>query len=408
MRPLITAEAIGAARRRGVRGRAEQPGQPVRAGHLRAKGLRIDYGTSCLQTVTFDERGPAWRRPSSPMARATDPAVAACARTSCGGSRAKQWPSSAASTPRTWRASARGRGAAADAAGSPGRERRRHRPQLMPPRDQEERAMIRALPVRAGVRTAQRQPVLHEARDLPAHGRPAVRAGERRADVMKAPKGKLPYIDDGGTVVADTSFIIELPEAPPRRPARRRADRRCSAPWRRPSSACSRRTCTGPWCTRAGSRTPAGRKTREAFFGAHARAAALVRAARWRGAACAPSCAATAWAATARPRSTPSAAATCTAVADFLADKPFMLRRAADLARRHGLRLPGQPAVGAGRLADPAPRAATRPDAGGLLPAHEGEVLRLTGRLSVRPRARGIASAPPRVAAASAGGGARP
>ncbi len=28
-------------------------------------------------------------------------------------------------------------------------------------------------------------------------------------DVMKAPKRKLPYIDDGGTVVADTSFIIE-------------------------------------------------------------------------------------------------------------------------------------------------------------------------------------------------------
>jgi glutathione S-transferase len=28
-------------------------------------------------------------------------------------------------------------------------------------------------------------------------------------DVMKAPKRKLPYIDDGGTLVADTSFIIE-------------------------------------------------------------------------------------------------------------------------------------------------------------------------------------------------------
>ena len=28
-------------------------------------------------------------------------------------------------------------------------------------------------------------------------------------DVMKAPKHKLPYIDDGGTVVADTTFIIE-------------------------------------------------------------------------------------------------------------------------------------------------------------------------------------------------------
>ena len=28
-------------------------------------------------------------------------------------------------------------------------------------------------------------------------------------DVMKAPKRKLPYIDDGGTVVADTAFIIE-------------------------------------------------------------------------------------------------------------------------------------------------------------------------------------------------------
>ncbi|MDH4288663.1 MAG: glutathione S-transferase N-terminal domain-containing protein, partial [Aquincola sp.] len=28
-------------------------------------------------------------------------------------------------------------------------------------------------------------------------------------DVMKAPKHKLPYIDDGGNVVADTTFIIE-------------------------------------------------------------------------------------------------------------------------------------------------------------------------------------------------------
>jgi len=29
------------------------------------------------------------------------------------------------------------------------------------------------------------------------------------ADMMKAPKRKLPYIDDGGTVVCDTTFIIE-------------------------------------------------------------------------------------------------------------------------------------------------------------------------------------------------------
>lgn len=28
-------------------------------------------------------------------------------------------------------------------------------------------------------------------------------------DVMKAPKGKLPYIDDGGTIVADTTFVID-------------------------------------------------------------------------------------------------------------------------------------------------------------------------------------------------------
>jgi len=28
-------------------------------------------------------------------------------------------------------------------------------------------------------------------------------------DVLKAPKRKLPYIDDGGTIVADTAFIIE-------------------------------------------------------------------------------------------------------------------------------------------------------------------------------------------------------
>jgi glutathione S-transferase len=28
-------------------------------------------------------------------------------------------------------------------------------------------------------------------------------------DVMKAPKRKLPYIDDGGTIVADTTFIVE-------------------------------------------------------------------------------------------------------------------------------------------------------------------------------------------------------
>lgn len=28
-------------------------------------------------------------------------------------------------------------------------------------------------------------------------------------DVMKAPKHKLPYIDDGGTIIADTTFVIE-------------------------------------------------------------------------------------------------------------------------------------------------------------------------------------------------------
>ena len=28
-------------------------------------------------------------------------------------------------------------------------------------------------------------------------------------DVLRAPKGKLPFIDDGGTRLADTSFIIE-------------------------------------------------------------------------------------------------------------------------------------------------------------------------------------------------------
>jgi len=32
-------------------------------------------------------------------------------------------------------------------------------------------------------------------------------------DVMKAPKHKLPYIDDGGTVVADTTFIIDYLKA---------------------------------------------------------------------------------------------------------------------------------------------------------------------------------------------------
>ena len=32
---------------------------------------------------------------------------------------------------------------------------------------------------------------------------------DNSGNVMKAPKRKLPYIDDGGTVVADTSFIID-------------------------------------------------------------------------------------------------------------------------------------------------------------------------------------------------------
>ncbi len=31
--------------------------------------------------------------------------------------------------------------------------------------------------------------------------------------VLKAPKKKLPYLDDDGTVVADTHFIIEYPKA---------------------------------------------------------------------------------------------------------------------------------------------------------------------------------------------------
>jgi hypothetical protein len=86
-------------------------------------------------------------------------------------------------------------------------------------------------------------------------------------DVLRAPKGKLPVIDDDGTVVADSSFIIDHLKArygdpldAALTPRQRALALACSA--------CSRTACTGPllytrWIDDAG-----WALTGPAFFGA--------------------------------------------------------------------------------------------------------------------------------------------
>ena len=74
--------------------------------------------------------------------------------------------------------------------------------------------------------------------------------------LQKAPMGKMPYIEDEGRTLADTTFIIDYLKA-------RYGDpldgwMRLSAPWRWPFSVCWKRTCTGLWSTRAGSSRRAG------------------------------------------------------------------------------------------------------------------------------------------------------
>jgi len=127
-------------------------------------------------------------------------------------------------------------------------------------------------------------------------------------NVLKAPKGKLPWIDDDGTRVADSSFIIEHLSAGTATHSTPVCRRAC-APRRRPSSACSRKTSTGPSSTRAGPTHRAGaRRGRPSSAPCRRRCAGSSRG--WRGAVCWPRCAARAWAGTSRPRSMPSAAAT--------------------------------------------------------------------------------------------------
>jgi len=146
---------------------------------------------------------------------------------------------------------------------------------------------------------------------------------ENSGNVLKAPKHKLPYIDDGGTVVADTSFIIDY------------LKRRYGDPLDAALSPLDCAVATAfqrlmeenlywavvhtRWAEDAG-----WAKTREAFFGA------LPAPLRW----FVPALARRGLLAEMRGQGMGrhSAAEICaiacrdlTAIADFLADKPFML-----------------------------------------------------------------------------------
>ena len=70
-------------------------------------------------------------------------------------------------------------------------------------------------------------------------------------ELHRAPKGKLPWIDDDGTTVADSGFIIEYLKGKYGDPLDGKLDR-CGAPRDSPSCGCSRSTCIGACSTTAG------------------------------------------------------------------------------------------------------------------------------------------------------------
>jgi glutathione S-transferase len=142
-------------------------------------------------------------------------------------------------------------------------------------------------------------------------------------NVMKAPKRKLPYIDDGGTLVADTTFIVDYLKRRYGDPL----DAALSAPERAVATAFQRlieenlywAIVHTRWAENAG-----WLETREAFFGA------MPAPLRW----FVPTLARRGLLAEMRGQGMGrhSAAEICaigcrdvTAIADFLADKPFML-----------------------------------------------------------------------------------
>jgi glutathione S-transferase len=142
-------------------------------------------------------------------------------------------------------------------------------------------------------------------------------------DVMKAPKHKLPYIDDDGTVVADTTFIIEYLKGRYGDPL----DAALSPGERAVATAFQRLFEENLYWALVHTRwaEPAGwAKTREAFFGT------MPAPLRW----FVPALARRGLLAEMRGHGMGrhSAAEICaigcrdlTAIADFLADKPFML-----------------------------------------------------------------------------------
>ena len=142
-------------------------------------------------------------------------------------------------------------------------------------------------------------------------------------DVMKAPKGKLPYIDDDGTIVADTSFVIDYLKGRYGDPL----DAALSPPERAMATAFQRlieenlywAVVHTRWAQSAG-----WTKTRQAFFGA------MPAPLRW----FVPTLARRAVLAEMRGHGMGRHSAAeidaigcrdVTAIADFLADKPFML-----------------------------------------------------------------------------------
>src|SRR5262249_35969046 len=62
-----------------------------------------------------------------------------------------------------------------------------------------------ALRIRSRVRAAGRKPVRHQDRGTPEDGGPAL--SHRHERIQQGPQGKLPYIDDDGEIIADSTLI---------------------------------------------------------------------------------------------------------------------------------------------------------------------------------------------------------
>ena len=142
----------------------------------------------------------------------------------------------------------------------------------------------------------------------------------------KAPKGKLPYIDDGGAIVADSTFIrmhLRGTTASTSTPGCRRPSAASPGPSRR----CARIISTGSGCMRAGSWTPISTRAR-----AGSSTMCPLRCGRssspWSGARFGAICGGTGWDGIRSPRSRSLQPATSAPSPTSSADKPYLMGEA--------------------------------------------------------------------------------